>query len=146
MANFESYCFSSSYNRMVLRTTAVPFLAVVLVCGCGPNIKSKEKVEEAILKRLQTSAGLDLKSLDVNTNSVTFDNNMAYASVAFHQKDDPNLKSLVMTYTLENRSGQWVVVKVGSPQGHDMSGSPSGQTDLPPGHPPVDQGAVGQAK
>jgi hypothetical protein len=76
---------------------------------------------------------------------VTFENNLAYATVSFHPKDDPSLKSgMAMKYTLEARDGKWVVTKVGDSAGHSMSNpmqGASGDSTLPPGHPSLDQGA-----
>ncbi len=91
------------------------------------------------MHRLETSSGLDMKSLDVNTTSVTFDKNMAYATVAFHPKGDPAVNSgMVMKYTLEDRGGNWVVVSVADSQGHGFAGHGAASgTPLPPGHPPV---------
>ena len=111
-----------------------------LLAACGKNIRSREKVQEAILNRLQTRSGLDLNALDVNTTSVSFNKNTAYATVAFHPKGNPNLNSgMVMTYTLEERGGKWVVVNVGDSHRRSLEGSAQGATgELPPGHPPVD--------
>lgn len=143
----------------MLRLPAAIPLITLLLAGCGGNnLRSKEKVQEAILRRLQTSSGLDLKALDVTTTSVRFDNNFAYATVAFHPKNDGNLNSgMTMTYTLEDRGGKWVVVNVGDSQGHQLHGQPSGNaSQLPPGHPPINsanphegssaQGASGQTQ
>ena len=92
------------------------------------------------MNRLRTSTGLDVNSLDVTTTSVTFDKNKAFATVAFHPKADPAVNSgMTMRYTLEERSGKWVVVSVGDSQGHGFPGSmPAGSDNLPPGHPPID--------
>ena len=124
---------------MVLRQPAAFLLAALVLAGCGDHLKTKEKVQDAIVQRLETSSGLDMKSLDVNTTSVTFDKNMAYATVAFHPKSDPNVSSgMVMKYTLEDRGGKWVVVNVADSQGHGMAGHGAANgTELPPGHPPV---------
>lgn len=128
---------------MVLRPSILLFAATLLIAGCGKNIKSKEKVEEAIIDRLRARSGLDLNVIEVTTTSVSFDKNMAYATVAFHPKDNPNVHSgMTMRYTLEARDGKWVVVNVGDSQGHGIGGSSSmdpGQ--LPPGHPPVGSSA-----
>ncbi|MBV9154976.1 MAG: hypothetical protein JO097_01850 [Acidobacteriaceae bacterium] len=123
------------------RPSAALLAAAVLFAGCGKDIRSKEKIQEAIINRLQSRSGLDLKSLDVTTTSVSFEKNMAYATVAFHPKDDPRVNSgMVMKYTLENRDGKWVVVNVGGAPGHGaMDHAPSGGDQLPPGHPPIDQ-------
>jgi hypothetical protein len=108
-------------------------------------MQSKEKVQEAIMKRLETHSGLDLKSLDVSTTSVTFDKNMAYATVAFHQKGDPSVNGgMVMKYTLENRDGNWTVVKVGNMQENATHGEGTGA--LPPGHPQVGNLPAGHAQ
>ena len=126
---------------------------VVVLTGCGnSNLRSKEKVQQAILQRLQTRSGLDLTSLDVTTTSVSFDNDKAYATVAFHPKNDPRIDNgMVMKYTLEARDGKWVVVNVGDSEGHGAVGRGAGNANqlppghpqvgedqLPPGHPPVD--------
>jgi hypothetical protein len=113
---------------------------MLLLAACGQNIKSKEKVQEAILNRLKTKSGLDLETLDVTTTAVSFDKNMAYATVSFHPKGDSRVNSgMAMTYTLENRGGKWAVVKVGDSHGGGLPGqAPNGAGELPPGHPPVD--------
>jgi hypothetical protein len=125
---------------MVSRRLAALLGALILLAACGQHIKSKEKVQEAILDRLKTKSGLNLETLDVATTAVSFDKNMAYATVAFHQKGDSSLKGgMVMTYTLENRGGKWAVVKVGNSHGRNPAGEePHGAGDLPPGHPPVE--------
>jgi len=125
--------------EVVLRTQSAAVAVLLLLAGCGRGIKSKEKVQEAILQRLQARSGLDLNSLDVNTTSVSFEKNLAYATVAFHPKGDTSLGSgMVMNYTLEDRDGKWVVVKVGGSQNHTgMPSNGSGANQLPPGHPPI---------
>lgn len=107
-------------------------------------MKTKDKVQAAIIDRLQSHSGLDLKNMDVNTTDVSFENNLAHATVSFHPKGDPNLKSgMTMKYTLESRDGKWVVTKVGDSAGHSASTPmPSGPVEnLPAGHPSLDQGA-----
>lgn len=128
----------SGYNRRVLRTSAV-VLAAVFLASCGNSLRNKEKVQQAIINRLQTRSGLDLKALDITTTDVSFDKNMAYATVAFHPKDNPSVDSgMTMKYTLEARDGKWVVVNVGDSQGHGMTGQPPASgAPLPPGHPPI---------
>lgn len=103
----------------------------------------QKKVEAAIVDRLQNKSGLDLKSLDVHTTSVSYDKNLAYATVSFHPKDDARVNSgMVMKYTLENQGGKWVVVKVGDGQNHGMpaAGKMGSTSTLPPGHPTIQEG------
>jgi hypothetical protein len=106
-------------------------------------LKTKEKVQAAVIDRLQNHSGLDLKSMDVTTTNVSFQDNMAYATVSFHPKDDPTVNGgMSMKYTLEARDGKWVVTKVGDSAGHAVT-SPTpgvGSGGLPPGHPSVAQG------
>ena len=104
---------------------------------------NKEQVQQAIVDRLQSRSGLDLKQLDVTTTSVSFDKNKAYATVAFHPKGDPSVNSgMTVKYTLEERSGKWVVVNVGDSQGHRMAGHGGmGSDSLPPGHPQLNSTA-----
>ena len=84
-----------------------------------------------------------MNSLDVTTTSVSFQRNMAYATVAFHPKGDPNITSgMIMKYTLEARDGKWVVVNVADSQGRGLPGHASESAgQLPPGHPAIDGSA-----
>ncbi|MDQ2842702.1 MAG: hypothetical protein M3Y72_17020 [Acidobacteriota bacterium] len=97
------------------------------------------------MQRLQASSGLDLQSLDVTTTAVTFDKNLAYATVAFHPKNDPTINNaMTMKYTLEDRNGKWIVVNVADSQGHGLAGrAPAASDQLPAGHPPIDSAAPG---
>jgi hypothetical protein len=125
--------------QAVLRLQRTLPFVVVLLAGCGTNIRNKEKVQEAILERLRTRSGLDLQALEMTTTSVSFNKNLAFATVAFHPKGDSNVNSgMVMNYTLEARDGKWVVVNAGGSQGHAMRGGGAEAEQLPPGHPPVD--------
>ncbi len=121
------------------RLSAALLIAATLLASCGSGIRNKEKVQEAIINRLQTRSGLDLNALDITTTSVSFNKDMAYATVAFHPKGDPSVNSgMLMKYTLEARDGKWVVVNVGNSQGYDAREQQSaGGDQLPPGHPPV---------
>ena len=116
-------------------------------------MKSKEKVQAAIMDRIQSKTGLDLKGLDVTTTSVSFEKNMAYATVAFHPKGDTSVShGMEMKYTLEQHDGQWQVVNVADPHGNTAKatagtdGPPSGMGgQLPPGHPSVEGAAPGHS-
>ena len=128
---------------MMFGRSAPLLLAVVILASCRNELETREKVQQAIFQRLQRSAGLDVNSLDVTTTSLTFEKNLAYATVAFHPKGDPGVNSgMTMKYTLEDKNGKWVVVNVADSQGHGLSGhGTSGSDRLPPGHPRVDSSA-----
>ena len=128
------------------RAPAAFVLSAALLASCGNGMKSKEKVEAAIIERLQSKTGLNVSDLDVNTTAVTFDKNMAYATVAIHPKGDTTVShGMAMKYTLEDRDGKWIVVKLNSPGGTPGLGSPmehgSSGDPLPPGHPSVAPGS-----
>jgi hypothetical protein len=131
----------------VSRPPATLFLAIVVLASCRNENRNRNAVQEAILHRLQASTGLDLKSLDVTTASVSFEKNLAYATVAFHPKNDPSITGgMTMKYTLEERNGKWVVVNVADSQGHGLGGhGASGASQLPAGHPPIDGAAPAAA-
>jgi hypothetical protein len=101
-------------------------------------LESKEKVQQAIVERLHSHSGLDLNSMTLTTTDVSFSNNKAFATVAFHPNGDSAVNSgMTMKYTLEARDGKWVVVGVADSQGHGLTGNPAsgGGMALPPGHP-----------
>ncbi len=129
---------------MVSRLLPSCLTCLLVLAACGNDLKTKEKVQAALLDRLQTHSGLDLKSIDVAMTNVSFEKNLAHATVKFHPKDDPSLTSgMSMTYTLEAHDGKWVVTKVGDSTGHAMSNPMPGATgdNLPAGHPSLNQGA-----
>lgn len=131
---------------MVFRLSCAILAAFVVLSACRDELKTKEKVQQAVVDRLQEHSGLDLKALDITTTDVQFDKNKAVATVAFRPKGDTSINSgMTMKYNLEERDGKWVVTGVnnahGSPLGtHPPVGqSPMGQPDgqLPPGHPTI---------
>jgi hypothetical protein len=121
---------------------------LVSLLACGPGIRTKERVQEAIINRLQTKSGLDVNALDVTTTNVDFRNKMAFATVSIHPKTDPSIQSMVMKYTLEDRDGKWVVTNVADSQGHGMAGHSPATSDqaLPPGHPAISAGRNGSTQ
>lgn len=128
---------------MVSRLLPSCLSCLLVLAACGNSLKTKEKVQAAIVDRLQTHSGLDLKSMDIATTNVSFERNLAYATVSFHPKGDPAVNSgMSMKYTLEARDGKWVVTKVGDSGGHAATNpTAEGGTALPPGHPSLEQGA-----
>ncbi len=133
---------------MVFRRVGLASLQLLLLfTGCTSSDRSKEKIQAAILDRLKTHSGLDLNALDVSTTNVSFDKNMAYATVAFHPKGETDVKSaMTMKYTLQDRDGKWVVVNVGDSQGRSMPGHSSGSSGpLPAGHPSLQGQMAGPA-
>jgi len=126
---------------MVSRLLPSCLIGILFIAACGNGLNSKEKVQAAIMDRLQNRSGLDLKSVDVTTTNVSFDKNVAYATVSFRPKGGALNSGMSMKYTLEARDGKWVVTKVGDSAGHSMSNPPQSGGSLPAGHAPIDHGA-----
>lgn len=134
---------------MVFRLICTLLISLAFLCACRDRLKTKEKVQEAVIERLEAHSGLDLKALDVTTTDVNFEKNKATATVAFHPKGDPSINSgMTMKYTLEERDDKWVVTGVNSASGSAMGAHPplspgasdgSGAGQLPPGHPSIDE-------
>lgn len=118
---------------MVFRLTLTLLATVVFLSACSDRLQTKEKVQEAVVERLQTHSGLDMKALDVTTTDVAFEKNTATATVAFHPKGDTSVNGgMTMKYSLEERDGKWVVTGVNNSSGSSL-------------HPPVQPGTIGGA-
>lgn len=136
---------------MVFRLTCALLAALVFLTACRDQLKTKEKVNEAVLERLKAHSGLDLKALDVTTTDVNFEKNTAIATVSFRPKGDASLNGgMTMKYNLEARDGKWVVTGVNNSNGTAIGSHPSvtppghamgapGTAQLPAGHPSIPQ-------
>jgi len=130
-------------------------------------MKTREKVREDLMTHLQ-KAGFNTQTLEVDVMKVTFEKNVAHASVSFRPRGATNIHdSMVMNYTMEIRDGHWMVIGRSDSSGHGMGqamaaagqagavpaghpqvsgqsgmGAPSAgappQFDLPPGHPALE--------
>jgi hypothetical protein len=137
----------------------VKFLAALaLVCcalsGCNRANQSQEAIRAAVIDYV--SGKVNVGAMDVEVTSINFKGNEADATVAFRAKGADPSSGLQMRYTLEQKSGKWVVKDKaqagGSPHGAPMNpgsepASPHGNAGggaLPPGHPPLDSGGAKQ--
>lgn len=117
-------------------------LALALLAGCTKNIQTNESVRAGVIKHLSQNSGLNLAQMDVEVTSVTFRDNEADAVVGFKPRGAGAASGMSMRYTLERQGNEWVVKKkADSGMGHGMmpppDSSPTGQGQLPSGHPPV---------
>lgn len=117
-------------------------LALALLAGCSKNIQTNEAVRAGVIKHLSQNSGLNLAQMDIEVTSVTFRDNEADAVVGFKPKGAGAASGMSMRYTLERQGNEWVVKKkAGSGMGHGMTPPaaepPSGEGNLPPGHPPT---------
>jgi hypothetical protein len=119
-------------------------LLLAVLCACNRAPESKEAVREGVIEHLNKNTGLDLKSMDVSVDNVTFEGNKATASVSFKPKSSPE-GGMSMNYALERSGKKWVVQKAAGGHGGAMAPSPEPGA-LPPGHPPTGQSGGSQSK
>jgi hypothetical protein len=110
-------------------------LALAALAGCAKNIQNQEAVKQGImdyLKERASTMGLNMSAMDANVTSVSFEKDVARASVAFVVKGAPGGGGMNMAYVLDRKGDKWVV------RGRQVSpGNAHGSDALPPGHAPV---------
>ncbi len=135
------------YNRNV--KSAALILAAILLVACSKNIDTPEAVREGVIKDI--SKKVDVGSMDINVDSVSFRQNEADAQVSFMPKGGGRAQAITMTYLLERQGDEWHIKsrnmnahnqqKPGGtalPAGHpSVSGTPQPGTPLPAGHPTI---------
>jgi hypothetical protein len=140
---------------------AILCLAALLLAGCSKNIDTPEAVKEGIIKDIAKK--VDVGSMDVNVDSVSFRSDGADATVSFRPKGAPTSQSMTMKYQLERQGGEWHVknrnmeshgeqqqVQQAPPLQPGQTTLPAGHmavtgaAPLPPGHPTVPSGAPKQ--
>jgi hypothetical protein len=132
------------YNADVTPRLLIPLLLIAVLSACNRAPDSKEAVREGVIEHLNKNTGLDLKSMDVAVDNVTFEGNRATALVSFKPKSSPDA-GMSMNYSLERNGKKWVVQKTAG--GHAGSAQPSTPPGaLPPGHPPTGQTGESQSK
>jgi hypothetical protein len=123
-------------QRLILPTA----ILVCLATGCSSGMKTKEKVREGLMTHLQ-NAGFNTRTLEVDVAKVTFEKNLAHASVSFRPLGSTNIHdAMVMNYAMEIRDGHWVVTGRSDSGGHGMGQAMAGAGPggaLPAGHPQV---------
>jgi hypothetical protein len=118
-------------------------VAVVVLAGCSKNIQNADAVKQGVLDYLKERAptmGLNMAAMDANVTSVSFEKDVARASVAFVVKGTTG-GGMNMDYVLDRKGDKWVVRgRQASPASQHGSqelpgGAPQG---MPPGHPPME--------
>ncbi len=116
--------------------------AILLLTGCADKApQSNKAVEDGVLEYLKTRKGLDINSMDVKVNSVTFRGNEADVQVAFTAKGaSQSSQPMQMKYVLEQKDGKWSVKGRSGNNEHTNTQPPAGA--MPPSHPPTEGGAM----
>lgn len=133
-------------------------LSAVALSSCNRASENKEAIRQGVVEYIASRANVG--AMDVEVNAIAFKGNEADASVTFRAKGSKAGSGMQMNYTLENKSGKWVVknkTEAGGGHGagampcgadpHGGSGSmmddPGGAAPggaMPPGHPAVPEG------
>jgi hypothetical protein len=138
-----------------------PFLATILgalllfTAACKSKTNDKDAIRNGVLKHLASLNMLNMANMDVTVTQATINGNQAQAQVEVRAKGtDPAAGAMQLTYSLEKRGEEWVVLKgtptggmahpapgeappPNLPPGQPGAGGTSGQT--PPGHPDFNQ-------
>ena len=115
--------------------------AMMLAASCARDIQNKEAVRQGVVDYLtarQAQTGLNVTLMDVEVGSLTFSDGgaVAHAGVLFRPKQGDG--GMQMSYTLDRKSGKWVVRGHAEGPGHGDNAMPP-LPELPPNHPPVDK-------
>jgi hypothetical protein len=108
-------------------------LAALLLAGCSKNIDTTEAVKDGIIKDI--SKTIDVGTMDITVDSVSFREKEADATVSYTPKGAPGAQAMVMSYALERQGDEWKIKSRSMLTPHDQAAT--GQTNLPPGHPGV---------
>ena len=119
-------------------------VAGLLLAACSKNIQNPEAVKQGVVDYLKGRAptmGLNMNAMDVVVGAISFEKDVARASVSFVPKGMPGSGGMQMDYVLERKGDKWAVkgrqMSPGNAHGDQpLPGLPSGA--LPPGHPPTD--------
>ena len=146
--------------------------AISVAAGCKKQQAAADGIREGIRQHLTSLNTLNLSAMDMNVTNIAVNGNTAEAQVEYVPKTGaPAGAGMRVSYALEKRGNQWVVVKTGSlggaidhpapganphtqPLPGDVHGNfpnfrdlipPADTSDakgaLPPGHPPVQSSA-----
>src|SRR5258708_24378211 len=99
------------YNQFVQKL-ALSLAAVLFLAACPKDIQTTEAVRQAILDYLgarTAEIGIDMNNIDVKVTSVSFETEVARASVSFVPKDAPGGAGMAMNYVLDRKGDKWAV-------------------------------------
>jgi hypothetical protein len=128
----------------VIRAALAIVALTLAFTGCKKNIQTDDAVRQAILNHLSANKGLNVASMDIKVEQVTFRENEADATVSFKPKGGDAMGGMSMRYTLERKGNEWSVkskADSGGMGGHGGAATPQPEGGaLPPGHPPTSGG------
>jgi hypothetical protein len=126
-------------NRVFLPTILATSLFFAGACKSKPD--DQQAIRTGVINYLNSLKSLNVSAMDIAVTQTTMNGNQAEARVEVRPKGgtgrDPSMQ---LTYNLEKRGEEWVVVK-SQPSGGTMQHPGPGQMPpggtMPPGHPSV---------
>jgi hypothetical protein len=151
------------YNHFVKKLLSLglpllPVAAVLFLASCAKDIQNSEAVRQGVvdyLKQRSGEIGINMDNIDVTVTNLSFEKDVARASVSFSAKGGPPNGGMSMSYVLDRKGDKWAVrgrqTSSGNPHGGGQAlpgtqplpggvGAPGDQPvgqPLPPGHPSV---------
>jgi hypothetical protein len=112
-------------------------VAALVLAACSKNIQNPEAVKQGVVDYLTQRAatmGLNMSAMDVKVGAISFEKDIARASVSFVPKGMPDGGGMSMDYVLERKGDKWAVKgrQVNPASSHGDQPLPG---LLPPGHP-----------
>jgi hypothetical protein len=126
--------------KRVLLTTLLG-TSLLFACSCKSKPDDKEAIRTGVINYLNSLKSLNVSSMDIAVTQTTIAGNQAEAKVEVRPKGSAGGDaSMQLTYNLEKRGEEWVVVK-SAPSGGNLQHPGPGQmppgSAIPPGHPNV---------
>jgi hypothetical protein len=123
--------------------------ALLLLASCAKDIQNPEAVRQGVVDYLNQRSGeigIDMNNIDVKVTTVSFEKDVARASVSFTAKGGPANAGMSMSYVLDRKGDKWAVRgRQSNPSNPHGGGLPSGEGTpdvhggpggpLPSGHP-----------
>lgn len=108
------------------------------LAGCSKNIDTTEAVKAGVIKDIAKK--VDVGSMDVNVDSVSFREKEAEAKVSFWPKGADRSQSITMNYHLERQGDEWRIKSRDMDMHHQGQSGAAGSGELPAGHPQIAPG------
>ncbi|HEX4278788.1 MAG TPA: hypothetical protein VHZ74_25705 [Bryobacteraceae bacterium] len=126
-----------------MKSATFLFAAVSLascLAGCSKNIDTPEAVKAGVIKDIAKK--VDVASMDVNVDSVSFREKEADAKVSFRPRGADPSQSITMTYSLERQGDEWHIKSRNMEMHQQGQGGTTGAGPLPAGHPGIPEGVA----
>jgi hypothetical protein len=122
-------------------STAILGISLLLTGGCKSKPDDQQAIRAGVINYLNSLKSLNVSAMDIAITQTTMNGNRAEAKVEVRPKGSAGGDaSMQLTYNLEKRGEEWVVVK-SQPSGGTMQHPGPGQMPpggaMPPGHPNV---------